>query len=592
METVVGKLFPGSYDDIKVNDLEAQDIENVYRSSSIHAACTSIILRALFEKGFEFYPKRDLIPDPDSSSEPEEPEATTKKKNAKKVKTKKEVEKPENAPRLSRAHLDKELEFLYMKIHYEPVVKAALLDCIKFGYAVISMELHTCEWTGLKRFRPINVNRALVHIFGKFNDESMSVKWYAKRRNDYIGRKKSMPLHIVIPTNEYSPDEVTGKHRSSLALTMSDIDYVRRLEFEHLNGTVVRATPIVIFEHNMEAIKFSKDSDDKLPTMPDLRRNYNFDPEEPVRLGRTRGDAKKVTNALEDSLELANQSTQLSAYSAQNLSALRNRKYDTDSENTRTLPPNLKVAQTQPHVPAAQTEIIRHQEALREAIVTMYGIPPAMVMFAHNAGQKQSVRTADVQDALLFKRTVTQHENAAIFILNSIYRFLTGNTILFKDIPFKAIIDTSQLAQPEQLYRAHSQGFISKETCQRNVLDSIGLSEFDAATEEVRIEKPPINGTERQTTAQMEAQVRLMLADAKNKEADAKKKIAETEGNGKENKMELELADKQYKLKELEINGQLQILDKTMEVKRLDLQVKAKQAKDKAVQARKKAKTR
>ena len=530
--------FP-DIDGVPVDMDEADDIDNVFNSSSVHATCMNILMRALFEKGFEFHIKKNVS-----------------------VKT---------------SNLDTKFEFL--KQQWEPAVRLAVQEYIKFGYVVISHEICECETTGIIDTRPIVANIRQFTLHGITDPITLGQRWEARRVESYY-HKDATPLHVITPSPQYCPDPYTGEHRTALAVTLSNIDYVNVLDSEYINGIRVRSTPIMIIEHNMEALKMVTDINASLRQtgMPDLRSMFGDEVITRTPLGRSEGNTHKSRDVFNQSRDALNHDKQEEArkrmHEAHGRNALRARSYALNSANTRIIPPNLKMSQTQPHIPQAQTEILRHHESLREQIVAMYGIPPSMVMFAHNAGQRQSVQVADVQETLLFMRTIKDLKSVVLTIFKQMYRHIY-NLKNINEMLFDVALNTSQLAHPEQLYRAHSQGLIDGDTLQEKLLDAIGLGQEDAATKEVRIIHPPVGGTERHTTDRMKAELRATIADAKNKEAEAKRKIAETSNSGNESAV----VDKQMKLEEMKIEGQLKILDKQIRLKEVELRVQAKAAK-------------
>ena len=603
----MGRVFRPFGEEVMVDAVEARGIEDAFSSSSVHATCIGVIFRALFEKGFEFFPREDMLkkygksrkritPDTfDSSDDSSSEESEVEEKNPKKrqvasynhgeISDKKlKTQTGKGFVRKSvKANTEDDMLYGFLKAQYEPAVKLAYLDYLKFGYAVVSYEDHTCEYTGFSSFRPVNVNIDQVRVFAVPSENSLSYRWVAREVNDTGITKNRYPLLVLAPCPEFAPSTTTGEHRSPLAVTLSDITFVTKLEEEFLAGVKVRSTPIMIIEHNPEVLRLSKEINEPLPGMPDLQRRYKINDKISEKLGRDQSDTQKSGNPLQKSEDHAAYMSGGSAlekmYNSQTRKSLRARAYDLDSDNTKILPVSLKMAQTQPHIPQALPELIRFQEALREKIVAMYGIPPSMVMFAHNAGQKQSVQTADVQDEVIFKRTIRQGKNVVTNMFKMIYRFICHDRITVNQIPFDINLNITQLAHPEQLFRNHQQGFIDHDKLKSLILEATGLDETDGAKGEVDIAYIPVNGTERQTTQRQKADLRVSIAEAKNKEADAKKKQGEVDMQKEQRAHDMAMMDKQMKLEEIKIDGQLKAIAATNEGKKLDLKNQARAAK-------------
>jgi hypothetical protein len=337
----------------------------------------------------------------------------------------------------------------------------------------------------------------------------------------------------------------------------------------------VRSTPIVMLEANEAVLAQSIKTGNQLPNTPGLPDLSNLGMDgtleyASVPLGKGDRDSSATSNGLKNA-DLATRVAVEKSRRAQEKTHLMHERtqkrataYELHSQNVKILPMQLKMSQTQPHIPQGQQEIIRHQEMLREQIVASYGLPASMVLFAHNAGQKTSAKVADEQDLMVFYRTIKEYKKIALTIFHELYQYVYGvekaNSMLF-DVK----LNISQLAQPDQLLRAHSQGLISEETLKENLLDAIGIDPIHALKGPANIKLVPVNGTERHTTASMEAELEIKKAQAEKERATAKKILAEAgalEGTSEQSKAE-------YDLEKLKQDGQVEMIKLNMEFEKM-----------------------
>jgi hypothetical protein len=229
----------------------------------------------------------------------------------------------------------------------------------------------------------------------------------------------------------------------------------------------------------------------------------------------------------------------------------RRKFYQTTEDNRFLLPVGLKLSQPQPTLPELMPDLLTYESNRREDIVGCYGIPASFILSGAKNTSKLSNNTIDDNDFVLWTKTLQTFEIMLTDLILEVY------LQIHQDLKGKSNVQFIIPQQPNitntGLYQLYNQDVIDQPTMKKYLLDMNGLRQTDAAKAPNNITRPVPGTNENQTTAVMDAKVRVMNAEA------AEKERGEKGENG-------ELINKQMELETMKVEGQMKIMEMKMKM--------------------------
>lgn len=498
------------YVDITIDRAEAMELEETFYHDDIHLAAWQTKQRALFAKPLEV-----------KMGEPNQ-----------------DVQQPD----VSVLH-----EFA--NGYYVPIAKEFLPDRYILGYTVFVNEEHEDpRFEGKILTIPFRVPR-------KYYD--LVCRLYFTGKKKYFVRPcftgfnwkqddEGDPRFHVYIVDGYAPHLPSGKHNSIVAYTRKRSEYMNQLYECFVKAQIQRSHPPVVLEEQPDNTQ--KSTDVAFPGDDFLNMQAN----KGIIKSRLAVNESLIVDSLSKRLRGADDE-----YSTSTNGPLEDRKRFkcTYEDNRFYVPTNYKMA-AQPQMPEAQDDITEFAASREKNILALHGVPASCVM-AEPKGNSGSDKVDD-GDFTQFTRTLSDESGDICRFIRSVYLSslpaLKGKAdLIFQQrlIPF---------ATPSAIQRLHDFGIIHNKARVAALLALNGMQPDDEATEEEETTRPPLNGNENQIPKIIRAKDRVMNAEADEREANAKAKLAEIDLKRSETEGQLKLIDKQMEFEKFKLEAEKELL--------------------------------
>jgi hypothetical protein len=532
--SIVDDLTFGKYEDVIINYEEALALETMFDSDDIHSAAFFIHCRAMFSENISVEEAMERIG----------PSI---------------IEKPPQADR-----------DLFFNTYYRPMAQDSFRNLLVHGYSVYKLiECQDPMFSNRMMKVPVVIPRAEVDVICR--------KWYSGHKQWLIKPRKGLynlvgkhdagdPSYHIFFMDFCTPCLVTGRHRSVVSPTMKHCKYIDQLYECLIEANKQRSHPPVCYEP-VPAQAGNQLTVVALPNANVLRAQ---------------------DEALQDRAKIAIDETMV-IHNMQQLIGHKRGAEDmitdphdpqtgvkkflpTVLDNVHFIPSGFKLG-GQPALPDPPQNILELDSDRKEHILANHGIPPSLVLSGARNNSKTTTNMVDDNDLVSFSRTVRLNCRTVERLLTEVYLRSFPDLSGRSDLKFR--VKPIPFTSPAAVHRMFESGVLKKKSRNHMVLALNGMDQTDEAEEEEEIVRPPQNGNENQTTANMKAKEKVMLAEAQEREANAKARIAEIEGKTNETKGQKEVLEMQFKLEELKIKGQIEILKLKIEAEK----AKAKTAK-------------
>jgi hypothetical protein len=356
------------------------------------------------------------------------------------------------------------------------------------------------------------------------------------------------------------PNLTTGKHNSIVSPSKKHSQYVSQLYEFLVEAHKQRSHPPVCLEQVPTASVMNPINVMSLPNSSVLRAQDEAHQERTVMAI----NEQLVVNSLQQAMT-EKRGAEYILTDAHDSEFNVKRFKPTIVDNQHYIPSGYKIG-GQPPLPEAQQDLLNYSSDLKEHILSLHGIPASIVLSGARNNSKTTTNMIDDNDFVCFQRTLRLDAHMLCRLATDMY--LSTLPILNRRSDLKFTLRMIPFASPAAIHRMFDSGIIKGKSRNHTVLALNGMDEADEADSPEDIVRPPQNGNENQITSLVKSKERVQLAEAMEREANAKAKLAELEGKTSEIKGQERILELQIKLEEIKIKGQLEILQKKIEAER------------------------
>lgn len=468
----------------------------------------------------------------------------------------------------------KDLE-LYFRLFYESLGHLAQADCHALGYTV---------WTYSEILdERLSDDRAVVIPVHVYRDRyDVKARIYKDERVELIPVKRGAinptgnNFHIFVwPGME--PNPTTGEHNSTVSSLVGEFRKIVRLKEMEERANHQRSHPPYVLEPAVSAGSGST---------TDLMIHTTTTP-----FGQ-----KNAAQSQQQKLVMAINEQTLAASLRPALGVVRDDNGErrvvkgpqsTFDDNKHYIPHGYKAASSQPALPEVPANVLDYDLSYNKLVFASYGIPFSLALgdgkTASSGGAKQTANLGGERDLEMFQKSLLQATKS----LENLYAEMwhcsfPGNTCR-EDVRF--ILRRVPFTSSGALHGLYNQGIIHESSLKKRLAQVHGLAEDDIATEPNVITRPPMHGTESHTTAQMDAKVEALKADA----AESRAKAAALKRDSNEGEDSKDLIKLQIEFEKEKAKILIETLKAKLEYEKESLATKLRYEKQKP--APKKAKT-
>ena len=465
----------------------------------------------------------------------------------------------------------------FMQTYYTPTMRTALPQLYALGYVVYTMVKQESPRFGNKPiYTPSLIPREYYDLVCRYWYKDGRTQWFVCPKNrilEGVDDNGDPNFHIFF-VEGCMPHIPSGKHNSIATPTRIQSKYVAQMYENNMRADTQRAHPPVTIEQQVQGGQ-------SVPLAPFASPGL-------LEYEGTKSQ-EKVVAAIAESTMITSLQYQIGAKReaddmvTSTASESTVKKFKSSFEdNLQYVPTGWKLG-TQPQLPEGQKELPAYVAAKDEHILCQHGVPPSLVLSGARNSSKTSTNQIDEGDFTQFQRTLTIEMNMLCNFGTEMYLSTFPELNGKSDLLFKLPI--IPYTTPSAVQRMYDQAAIHNEARVGMLLALNGMSEDDRLLEEEEITRPPLQGNENQTTAVMKAKVRVMNAEALEKEANAHARKSEIESSKNEAEAQIKLMEMQMELEKFKLKAQLEILQKKLEVDREKITLQAQQVKKKKKKA-------
>jgi hypothetical protein len=514
-----------NYKDVTVDRQEALDLEATFNNDDIHCIALMILGRALFS------------------------EKLTVKESLVQLNSGELIERPPLP----------DLELFY-QTYYTSKLKRSLRPLLSTGYCCFRIVDGVNPQFGNKPMKiPALIPRADYDLVCR-RWETGHEEWLVRPLGRFGFLNDFDPDMHIFFMDFCEPDTVTGKHNSLISPTKKHSDYVSQLYGFLVEAHKQRSHPPVIYE--------------PIPVSDQGAVSIMYQPSVSLIKAQNEAGANRAQIALQEQMTIDSIQNQLGKRSAGDHLLLDAHDVDenmkhfrpTVVDNVHFIPSGYRMP-SQPQLPEPQQDLLNYDSDRKEHILALYGIPASLVLSGARNNSKTTTNMVDDNDLVSFQRTLRLYVQMCCKLATQMHlatfpEYQVGGS----NLQFNLL--TVPYSSPSAIHRMFETGIITAKARNQTVLALNGMSYDDEADEPEDIHRPPINGTENQITALVRSKERVQLAEAQEREANAKAILSQVEGKGSEIKGQQELIKLQIELEEVKIKGQLELLEKKLEIEK------------------------
>ncbi len=451
---------------------------------------------------------------------------------------------------------------LYFQEFYTPVLKDALMMFVANGYAAVRIvDGEAPQFQNRPMKAPVLVPRGDYELIGRRWKDGRE-EWFCRSKASLGFTNERDPSIHVFFMDFCKPSIETGKHFSIVSPSMTHIGYERQLYGFLVEAHKQRSHPPVCYEAIPPQ---QQDGQLRVISLPNTTLLHAQDrlKENQVTMAV---NEKLIADSLQHSL---GQKRGAEEIIMDKTGSETKRFRPTVVDNAHFVPQGYKIG-AQCQLPEAQTDLLNYTAEVKEAILALHGIPASIVMTGARNNSKTTTNMVDDNDFVSFQRTLRLDAHMLCRFATFIY--LVTFPELNKRSDVKFTLKMIPFSSPSAIHRMFETGIITSKARNHTVLALNGMDYSDEAEEPEDIHRPPLNGTENQTTALMRSKERVPLAEAKEREANARAIILQAEIK----QTELEIKREELKLKQEELRAQKELLQLEIELEKAKAKSKPK----------------
>jgi hypothetical protein len=451
----------------------------------------------------------------------------------------------------------KTINRIYNK-HVMPFIRDVLRNFLVYGYVVYTLvdiplvDRGNEVFTAPVSVPPVKVLKRRVIL------KNWAGVWEVKSRNPQslltnfaITNQEDDSVFYISFMDGYEPDCITGEHRSPVKIIQNYSLRMKQLEEIHTVATVERARPTFILSHAPQTNKH----EGTLTVMQQSNPQFFFKKQR-----MHDKEKQKVVKAVHDMpAEYGSGHPILITHAGEK------RSYRPAVIDERILiEEGLEVSPNQSTMPEAQADLIEHKEDYKETVAFTMGVP---YNFLSSKNRKGGAGKAAAEDVEMFQNTIGTMKRLLCNLLETIY--LTQFPALKGKSDLKFDLLTTPYTSAENIQKMVDRDVISTEMGKEFSAATLGISSIHVLKGENEHLTIPVNGNEHQRGPRLKIEEERASAEKMKFEAERVKLLAEAaaikaESTGENN--EGELIEKEAELKKMEIEGKLEIMDKQMEL--------------------------
>jgi hypothetical protein len=451
---------------------------------------------------------------------------------------------------------------LYFSLFFTPVGQLCERDRVALGYTCwtyTEIEDDRFQEEGGKIMIPVHVHRERYDIL---------IRTHKDDRVEYILSKRGSktPLtnyHLFIwPGME--PDSKTGRHNSIVTPLAEEHFRLQKLRMFDDRANLYRAHPVYSLEPTPDGAQNAAHAF----TIDSLSNTHAQDTHK-----------QKLIGAVNES----SLSRDLSGVKA------------TPEEIPRVfLPHGYKASSSQPPIPEAPADMLERTLSYQKLVFANYGIPFSLALgdgkTTSSGGAKQTANLGGEKDYEMFQKSLLQATNGLESLYAEIWHHLYPGSTKRGDAKF--IQRRIPFTSTGSIHLLKNQGVLTEKSFKKRLAQLHGLSEDDVADEPEDIIRPPPHGTENHTTGMMKMKERVMLAEAKEREAKARSlEQGGTEGEKEILNLQIELEREKASLQIKILQAKLEHEQQKLELEKQRIPLERERAEIQMKQMKKKQKT-